>query len=148
MVANSSIATVEALEELSRFLRTASTMMDKRIGDHLRKIPVAQWRVLAALSHGEPRPMAELQTATQLTGPSLTRLIDAMIDANLVLRKTGEVDRRRVLVAATRRGAQLYETQCTLLTDLSEDVLTDDVDHLIATLADLIERLRTDAATD
>lgn len=52
--------------------------------------------------------MSALGAITLLPGPSLTRLIDAMIDDNLVHRRVDETDRRRVLVFATRRGTALY----------------------------------------
>lgn len=147
MIADSSIDTADALEELSRTLRTVSTLLDKRIGAHLDGIPVAQWHVLAALDGGEPLPMATLQSATQLTGPSLTRLIDAMIDANLVLRKVGDVDRRHVLVAPTRRGSQLYATQCRALASLREG-LGEDADAVLPALLELLDQLRADDRID
>lgn len=110
-MSDASTATVNTLEGLSRQLKMASSELDKLIAETLTAITVPQWHVLAALADGDPLPMASLQTATQLTGPSLTRLIDGMINDNLVLRKVGETDRRRVLVYPTRRGLRTYQDQ-------------------------------------
>jgi DNA-binding MarR family transcriptional regulator len=42
-----------------------------------------------------------------LQPPTLTKVVDRMVSANLVLRRADETDRRRVLVFASDRGRQL-----------------------------------------
>jgi DNA-binding MarR family transcriptional regulator len=97
------------LEEMLRLVKTAAHELDRAVVEHLEGISVAQWHVLAALEGGTGKPMSALGSATLLPGPSLTRLIDGMVDDNLVLRKPDVVDRRRVLVYQTRRGASLHQ---------------------------------------
>ena len=141
MVTDAITANTGALEELSRLLRTASTLLDKRIGERLDGISVAQWHALAALSSGELLSMSALQTATQLSGASLTRLIDGMVDANLALRKVGDVDRRHVLVAATRRGLAAYRQHREQLEALGAEVSGEATARLADDLKDVLAQL-------
>ena len=99
----------DTLVALSRLVKSAAYELDRAVVEHLDGVSVPQWHVLAALEGGAGRPMAELASVTLLPGPSLTRLIDGMVDDNLVLRKPDVTDRRRVLVYQTRRGASVYQ---------------------------------------
>ncbi|MEZ0049353.1 DNA-binding MarR family transcriptional regulator [Mycobacterium sp. MAA66] len=98
----------DTIEELSRLVKSAAHELDRLVTEHLAGLSVRQWHVLATLDGGVGKPMTALADVTLLPGPSLTRLIDGMVDDNLVLRKADIVDRRRVLVYQTRRGASLY----------------------------------------
>ena len=98
----------ETIEELSRLAKWAAHELDRLVAEHLAGLTVRHWHVLAALEGGAGKPMTVLAEVTLLPGPSLTRLVDGMVDDNLVLRKADVVDRRRVLVYQTRRGASLY----------------------------------------
>lgn len=100
---------VATLEELSRLVKSAAYELDRAVVEHLDGMSIPQWHVLAALENGVGRPMAALGSVTLLPGPSLTRLIDGMVDDNLVLRKADLTDRRRVLVYQSSRGASVYE---------------------------------------
>jgi MarR family multiple antibiotic resistance transcriptional regulator len=97
------------IEELSRLLNAVAARLDNTIAGEFDGMTVTNWHVLAATEGGIGVPMSALAAAALLPGPSLTRLIDGMVDANLVHRKVDETDRRRVLVFQTRRGAMVYE---------------------------------------
>jgi DNA-binding MarR family transcriptional regulator len=97
------------LEELMRLVKSAAYELDRAVVEHLEGISVPRWHVLAALEGGAGKPMAALGAVTLLPGPSLTRLIDGMVDDNLVMRKADITDRRRVLVHQTRRGASVHQ---------------------------------------
>ncbi|MCX8561383.1 MarR family transcriptional regulator [Mycolicibacterium mucogenicum] len=101
-------ARADTIEELARLVKSVAFELDRVVTDHLAGLTVRQWHVLAALEGGAGKPMTALAEVTLLPGPSLTRLVDAMVDDNLVLRKADVVDRRRVLVYQTRRGGSLY----------------------------------------
>ncbi len=124
-----------AVEELSRLAKTVAQELDRAVASHLDGLTVAQWHVLSALSGGRGKAMSELGAATLLPGPSLTRLIDGMVDDNLVLRKVDVTDRRRVLVYQTRRGAAAFQRVRARLSK------SDDLAALTARNADLPERL-------
>ncbi|MFD7844382.1 MarR family winged helix-turn-helix transcriptional regulator [Nocardia sp. NPDC059764] len=93
-----------ALDDLARLVRRASQELDRAIATCLGESSAARWHVLTAVAGAEGLSMSQLVDATLLNAATLTRLIDAMIADNLVLRKVDETDRRRVLVFPTRRG--------------------------------------------
>lgn len=63
-----------------------------------------EWRVLALLAEAPGRTMSEIAEAVFLPAPSLTKLVDRMVAANLLHRRPDPADRRRVLVHPTERG--------------------------------------------
>jgi len=65
---------------------------------------VEQWRVLRALGDGEGHLMGELAGALLIAQPTLTRLVDGLVDHALVYRQQSVVDRRRVAVHLSRQG--------------------------------------------
>jgi DNA-binding MarR family transcriptional regulator len=69
---------------------------------------VDQWRVLSALCAAGPQAMTmgELAASTQIPRPTLSRIVDALEDAASVFRHTGVVDRRRITVHVSDRGAE------------------------------------------
>lgn len=101
-------ARADTVEELSRRINSLAAQLDSAVATALDGLTVTQWHVLAALEGGVGVSMSELVATTLLPGPSLTRLIDGMVDDNLVHRRPDDLDRRRVVVFATRRGAALY----------------------------------------
>ena len=77
----------DTIEELSRLVNSAAHELDRVVTENLAGLTVRQWHVLATLEGGVGKPMTALAEATLLPGPSLTRLVDGMVDDNLVLRK-------------------------------------------------------------
>lgn len=67
-------------------------------------VTVEQCRVLGGLSHREGRSMSEIATLAMLPAPTLTKVVDRLVAANLVHRRSDPYDRRRVLVLLTPRG--------------------------------------------
>ncbi|WP_433406159.1 MarR family winged helix-turn-helix transcriptional regulator [Streptomyces sp. CA-146814] len=65
---------------------------------------VDAWRVLGLLSGDQGRTMTALAEDAVLPAPTLTKLIDQLVDQNLVFRRVDPADRRRVLVQLTPRG--------------------------------------------
>src|SRR5436190_13069621 len=68
-----------------------------------------EWRVLSLLSDGRGHPMSELAEYALLAAPTLTKVIDRMVSANLVYRRVDEIDRRRVLAFLSERGRAAHE---------------------------------------
>lgn len=64
---------------------------------------VDQWRVLRALA-AEERSMGELAAALEVPHPTLTRVVDALVDSALLYRSQSEEDRRRVSVHVSPLG--------------------------------------------
>lgn len=67
-----------------------------------------QWRVLALLANGGGHPMSDVADYTMLAPATLTRVIDRLVEVNLIYRRADLGDRRRVLVHLAPRGRSLY----------------------------------------
>ncbi|MET4611680.1 DNA-binding MarR family transcriptional regulator [Rhodococcus sp. PvR044] len=139
VVDNSTGAT--ALEQLTRLVRQASQELERSISTCLGETSTARWHVLAAVADSAGHPMAQLADATQLTGASLTRLIDAMIADNLVHRKVDDTDRRRVLVFPTRRGLATHQKMTRAIEAGGLDRFADDNGRLARSLSAFLEQL-------
>jgi DNA-binding MarR family transcriptional regulator len=96
--------------ELIRLLSHAERFVTHRLGEVLsaQNVSVPEWWVLTLLSDNEGHTMSELADFAVVPSPTLTRIIDGMVADNLVYRRIDDLDRRRVLVLATRRGQVLY----------------------------------------
>jgi DNA-binding MarR family transcriptional regulator len=102
---------------------------------------VEAWRVLCLLADGERHPMTQLADAALLPGPSLTRLVDRLVEDNLVYRRADDRDRRCVLLYATERGLALQRQLAARIERDSEAILAgadaDAVRRLVGLLAGL-----------
>ena len=67
-----------------------------------------QWRVLTLLADGAGHPMTEIAGFALVPAPTLTKIVDRMIDRTLVYRRVDDEDRRRVLVFLSSRGSEVY----------------------------------------
>ncbi|MEM9604495.1 MAG: flavin reductase [Pseudomonadota bacterium] len=82
-------------------------------GDFATRLPeglkAAHWRVLACLVDGAltVNALAEQVVVKQ---PTLTRILDTMVERGLVVRQPDPADRRRVVIAVTDAGAAIGTT--------------------------------------
>ena len=97
------------------------------------------WRVLGALRSGDGSTMSDMSAAMAIPPPTLTRIVDKLVDGGFVLRRVDAADRRRVLIYLSARGKskvrklsrQEAHVKATLMDELGEDTAT----QLISTLA-------------
>ncbi|OLL70962.1 Transcriptional regulator, MarR family [Pseudonocardia sp. Ae168_Ps1] len=66
------------------------------------------WRVLDLLADGEGHPMSEIAAHAMVPAPTLTKIVDRLVERGLVYRRPDEIDRRRVLVLLAARGRELH----------------------------------------
>lgn len=107
---------------------------------------VDQWRVLRALDTAEGVSMGELATAVEIPHPTLTRLVDSLVDSAYLYRSHSREDRRRVSVHVSELGRQKLD-RLEALAHAHEQALaarlgTDTVGDLSALLRSLWQRLR------
>ncbi|WP_200307542.1 MarR family winged helix-turn-helix transcriptional regulator [Streptomyces adelaidensis] len=97
-------------EELLHLLTRAERLSVRRVQLVLDEFDcsVEAWRVLDLLSDGEGHNMTALADHAFLPAPSLTKLIDQLVDQNLVFRRVDPADRRRVLAHLTPRGVERH----------------------------------------
>jgi DNA-binding MarR family transcriptional regulator len=65
---------------------------------------VEQWRVLRALADADDVSMGELAAIVEIPHPTLTRLVDALVDSAYLYRSHSARDRRRVSVHVSDLG--------------------------------------------
>ncbi|WP_371667458.1 MarR family transcriptional regulator [Streptomyces sp. NBC_00289] len=108
---------------------------------------VEAWRVLDLLSDGQGHNMTALADHAFLPAPSLTKLVDQLVDQNLLFRRVDPADRRRVLAHLTPRGKRRWQLLArevradwgeleTPLTDEETRRLDELLDRLAGTLED------------
>src|SRR5579875_226099 len=97
---------------LVQLLAHAERRVSARIAEALEAQggSLEQWRVLCLLAERDGSPMNEIAAHAMLPPPTLTKVVDRMVAANLVHRRADDRDRRRVLVFLTGRGRDLCKT--------------------------------------
>ncbi|WP_432192161.1 MarR family winged helix-turn-helix transcriptional regulator [Streptomyces sp. bgisy027] len=95
-------------QELLHLLTRAERLAVRRVQSVLDEFDcsIEAWRVLDLLSDGRGHNMTALAEHAFLPAPSLTKLVDQLVDQNLVFRRVDPTDRRRVLAHLTPRGMQ------------------------------------------
>jgi DNA-binding MarR family transcriptional regulator len=101
------------------------------------------WRVISLLADGAGHPMTELAERAFLPPASLTRLVDHLVDDNLLYRRVDDVDRRRIRAYLTPRGRRLHQRIAQELRhDLRElSATSGGHEHLSHSLSALIDAL-------
>lgn len=108
-------------------------LLDSEVGT------IEGWRVLGALRGGEGFTMSEMSTAIAIPPPTLTRIVDKLVDGGFVLRRVDATDRRRVLIYLSARGKskvrRLARQEAALKATLAEEFGEEGAIQLIRTLA-------------
>jgi DNA-binding MarR family transcriptional regulator len=134
----STLVSDESLRLLSLAERSLTQRLDEALKAHGSGID--QWRILSLLVEQGGCPMNVIADHAMLLAPKLSKLVDRMVSANLVLRRADEHDRRRVLVVASPRGRQAlakWETAAAEVQQQFQEILGPDA----AQLHDLLRRL-------
>ena len=84
-------------------------LRDVRREDLAAGIGPAQLSALSILVFRGPTTPSELAALEQVTAPSMSRIIDGLVKADLARRWQERADRRRIRVVATRKGTALLE---------------------------------------
>lgn len=134
----SPLAGDESLRLLSLVERAVTQRLDDALKAHGSGID--QWRILSLLVEQGGSPMNVVAEHALMLAPKLSKLVDRMVAANLVLRHADEQDRRRVLIAASPRGRQALVDWNAAVAQVQEEfreILGPDTDRL----DDLLRRL-------
>ena len=73
-------------------------------------ISVPQFRALAFLRRNEGSSLSDLAEHVGLTLPSVSKMVDGLVERDLVRRETQHSDRRRLKLSLTERGRRMLET--------------------------------------
>ncbi|MET8266206.1 MarR family winged helix-turn-helix transcriptional regulator [Micromonospora arida] len=129
--------------DLLRSLTRAERLLSRRLGAVLADdaISIEAWRVLCLLADGQGHPMSEVSVEASLPPGTLTKLVDQLVDRNLVFRRIDPIDRRRIRAYLTARGhrehARLDERVRASIAELGMPHAAD----MVSQLDDLIGRL-------
>ncbi|MGW1067894.1 MarR family winged helix-turn-helix transcriptional regulator [Streptomyces aureus] len=132
-------------QELLHLLTRAERLAVRRVQSVLDgfECSVEAWRVLDLLSDGRGHNMTALADHAFLPAPSLTRLVDQLVDQNLVYRRIDPADRRRVLAHLTPRGKQRWQLLARHVRadwrEVERALAGEELDHLLARLAEALE---------
>src|SRR5581483_6087856 len=98
----------EALEAADRLHSAAIHLLRRlRIRDRESGIGPAQLSALSVLVFAGPRSLQELAEAEQVRPPTMSRIVASLRRRRLICREVDPRDRRRVQLAATRKGNKL-----------------------------------------
>jgi DNA-binding MarR family transcriptional regulator len=74
------------------------------------RLPVLQWRVMAALADGQSTSIGEVAAIVLTPQSTLTRVAERMVKAGLLLRASDMADRRITRIKLTAAGLKLART--------------------------------------
>ncbi len=97
-------ALLDAVPPVMRFIRS---QMRRHRG---RRLSVPQFRALVFLSRHPGGSLSALAAQLGLSPAAVSRLVDGLVAAGMVVRADGEADRRRVALTLTPRGRMRYRS--------------------------------------
>lgn len=101
------------------------------------------WRVIGALRSGEGATMSEISSVLAIAPPTLTRIVDKLVDGGFVLRRIDPMDRRRVLIYLSARGKaklrKLIRQEALIKSTLIDEFGEDAAVQLVLSLARLAD---------
>jgi len=100
----------------------ASAQFHARVRQSGLRVP--EWRVLSCLHDQDGEMITHLAEFALIEQSRLTRIIDQMDNRGFVTRRVDELDRRRVRVFLTRKGASIAEKLITEAKLHEHDLLT------------------------
>lgn len=138
-----------------RLLSLVERAITQRLDDALKAhgSGIDQWRILSLLVEQGGCPMNVVADHALLLPPKLSKLVDRMVSANLVMRRADAQDRRRVLIVASARGRQALTAWDAVAADVQDQfrqILGTDaglLDDLLHRLSHGLTRSPASAAT-
>lgn len=119
---------------LGRLLGRAERLVSRHLEPVLAAdgLSVDQWHIVDLLADGAGHTMSEIAATIAVPGPTLTKLVDRLVDAAAVYRLVDVRDRRRVLaflsddgrVVHTRLAPQVAAAEVAAVTVLGVDTPT------------------------
>jgi DNA-binding MarR family transcriptional regulator len=112
--------------DFARLLTFVERNVVQRLAEVLKSngATIEEWRVLSFLDGDDGHTMTEIAEFAMVQAPTLTKVVDRMVSANLVLRRVDEADRRRVLVFASDRGRQAVQHWTAMVRREHHDLVT------------------------
>jgi DNA-binding MarR family transcriptional regulator len=125
--------------DLMQLLTRAERLLARRLTTILEAhgCGLDAWRVLTLLADGKGHFMTELAERAFLPPASLTRLVDHLVDDNLLYRRVDDLDRRRIRAYLTPRGLRFHDQVALAVEEGLTGLPTDaELERGLAALAD------------
>lgn len=100
-------------DHLSHLLSQANKHLSRQL--NADGVSLDQWRVMKLLSDDGGQPMGHLADALALGLPTVSKLVDRMVNEALLYRVPDPDDRRRVRIFISEKGKALLATQSELV---------------------------------
>lgn len=100
-----------------------------------------QWRVLRVLSESGPHDASKLADRACLLLPSLTRIVQSMLERGYILRSTDTTDRRRHMITITADGQAIIDKNLDKAIAISESFVAALGKERFETLLDTLQSL-------
>ncbi len=97
----------EVLDTIPSIMQAVRVQMRRSRGPG---VSVPQFRVLTYLNRTEGASLSAVADRVGLSLPAMSRLVDGLVDRNLVRREESETDRRFVVLRLTAEGRNLVHT--------------------------------------
>ena len=146
-VRKNSVVRMKVLPSTSRSLPIALMRAREKVMAPIRDmlsdsgITEQQWRVLRVLSESGPQDSSKLAEGACLLLPSLTRIVQSMLERDLVTRTTDNTDRRRQSVAITPAGQAIIDINLDHALAISQRFVTALGKEQYETLLDSLQKL-------
>jgi DNA-binding MarR family transcriptional regulator len=75
-----------------------------------RDLSVPQFRTLGFLTHYPHSSLSQLSEHLGLKRPTASKLVDALVERDLIVRETSAADRRVIQLILTSRGTTIFDT--------------------------------------
>jgi len=133
-----SLPHVDLLQQVASGL---TARVEEILGDG--DLTLDQWRVLHTVTERGPLSMTDLSGRTRISGPTVTRIVDRLVERSLLYRNVDATDRRRVVVHVADRGRALCRSLGPRIAEAERHGLAALSSTEMRTLRRLLERLAT-----
>ncbi len=76
-----------------------------------------QWTIISELADQETIYQRELAAGTFKDAPTVSRIVELLVNRGYISRKADKLDRRKFLVSLTKKGRDIYEKSSPILYD-------------------------------
>lgn len=99
----------KGIDETARKLHSAALHLMRyvRTQDAILGVPPAQLSALSVVVFGGKQSLSELAKAEQVRPPTMSRIVDGLVEDGLVKRDVDKTDRRSVVITATDKGVKI-----------------------------------------
>ena len=134
---------------LGRYLNFATSAVNARCNAILARhdLTLQQWVVLSALWQRDNLTVSEIAAYTANAGPAASRIIDRMMERDLIGRRPDPSDRRASRVFLTARGERLRHLQ-TFYDDINAILLAGLTEQQARDLYDLLDHVTQNARNE